>query len=64
MSLRDIENSLREAAASAFHIPRGQTDSLAASVPPAHVEADLSLAWPISAARTLRKAPLKIAEEL
>lgn len=64
MSLRDIENSLREAAAAAFHIPRGQTDSLAASVPPAHVEADLSLAWPISAARTLRKAPLKIAEGL
>ncbi|MDT8286240.1 MAG: arginine--tRNA ligase [Elusimicrobiales bacterium] len=64
MSLRDIEDSLREATSSAFHIPREQADSLSASVPPPHVNTDISLAWPISAAKSLRKAPLKIAEEL
>ncbi len=64
MSLRDIESALREAAASAFNIPRGQADSLSSSVPPPHLSADISLPWPISAAKVLRKPPLKIAEEL
>lgn len=64
MRLRALEDALRESAGRAFGLPPEQLSALAVAPPPGHIDADASVSWPISAAKSLRKAPLKIAEEL
>ena len=64
MKLSELETALKAEAKVAFGLDDAQLKNFAVSVPPRHIKADLSLAWPISAAKTLKKPPLKIAEEL
>jgi len=64
MKLSLIETELRKRAAAAFSLEESALAGFALSAPPAHIDADVSIAWPIAGAKLLRKAPLKIAEEL
>ena len=64
MKLSELEAALKTEAKAVFGLDDEQLQNLAVSFPPQHIKTDLSLAWPISAAKTLKKPPLKIAEEL
>ncbi len=64
MKLSELEEEMKAAAKAAFGLDDGQLKNFAVSVPPPHIKGDLSLAWPIAAAKALKKPPLKIAEEL
>ncbi|HAH32787.1 MAG TPA: arginine--tRNA ligase [Elusimicrobia bacterium] len=64
MKLSALEAELKERAARAFKLSADQTAAFSLSAPPPHIRADISIAWPISAAKLLKRPPLKIAEEL
>ncbi|MDA8243585.1 MAG: arginine--tRNA ligase [Elusimicrobia bacterium] len=64
MKISALEAGLKSRAKSAFSLDDGAVASFALAAPPPHIKADASIAWPISAAKLLKKAPLKIAEEL
>jgi len=64
MKLSALETALKAEVKAAFSLDDAQLKNFAVSAPPSHIKADLSVAWPIAAARTLKKPPLKIAEEL
>ncbi|MDD2805250.1 MAG: arginine--tRNA ligase [Elusimicrobiales bacterium] len=64
MKISTLEADLRNRAKAAFSLDDAAVSGFALSAPPPHVQADACIAWPISSAKLLRKAPLKIAEEL
>ena len=64
MKLSTLEADLKSRAKAAFSLDDAALAAFALSAPPPHIKADASIAWPISAAKLLKKAPLKIAEEL
>ncbi|OGS07623.1 MAG: arginine--tRNA ligase [Elusimicrobia bacterium RIFOXYA12_FULL_51_18] len=64
MKLSALETALRAEVKAAFNLDDAQLKHFTVSAPPSHIKADLSVAWPIAAARTLKKPPLRIAEEL
>ena len=64
MKLSELEAELKARAKAAFGLDDAQLNNFALSAPPPHIKSDLSLAWPISAAKTLNKPPLRIAEEI
>jgi arginyl-tRNA synthetase len=62
--LSELEADLKSRAKAAFSLDDAALSSFAFSAPPPHIKSDLSIAWPIAGAKLLRKAPLKIAEEM
>jgi len=64
MKLSELETDLRARTGAAFGLDAAQLKNFSVTAPPPHIKGDLSLAWPISAAKTLKKPPLRIAEEL
>ncbi|MCX5785963.1 MAG: arginine--tRNA ligase [Elusimicrobia bacterium] len=64
MKLSALEEELKERAARAFALDQNQLSAFSLCAPPPHIRADISIAWPISAAKLLKRPPLKIAEEL
>lgn len=64
MKISALEADLKSRAKAAFSLDDAAAATFALSAPPPHIKADASISWPIAAARTLKKAPLKIAEEL
>jgi arginyl-tRNA synthetase len=64
MKISTLEAELRKRARAAFSLDDAGVAGFALSAPPPHVKADACIAWPISSAKLLKKAPLKIAEEL
>ncbi len=64
MQLSALETALRAEAKAVFGLEDEGVSHLTLSAPPPHIKADLSLAWPISAAKLLKKKPQQIAEEL
>lgn len=64
MKLSALESVLKAEVKAAFGLDDAQLKNFSVSAPPSHIKADLSVAWPIAAAKTLKKPPLKIAEEL
>ncbi|OGS14110.1 MAG: arginine--tRNA ligase [Elusimicrobia bacterium RIFOXYA2_FULL_58_8] len=64
MTLARYEAALKSRAMAAFSLEEGALAGFHLAAPPAHIDCDASIAWPISAARLLKKSPLKIAEEL
>ncbi|HNW43126.1 MAG TPA: arginine--tRNA ligase [Elusimicrobiales bacterium] len=64
MTLSRLEAALKSRAMAAFSLDDAAMAGFHLAAPPPHIDADVSIAWPISAAKLLRKAPLKIAEEL
>jgi arginyl-tRNA synthetase len=64
MKLSEFEEDLKGMTGAAFGLNDAELKNFNVSAPPAHIKADLSVAWPIAAARTLKKSPLKIAEDL
>ena len=65
MKLSQLEADLKSRARAAFSLDEAAMAGFALSSPPPHIKnSDLSIAWPIAGAKLLRKAPLKIAEEL
>jgi len=63
MKLSALETALKAEARAVFGLDDGQLKNFALSAPPPHIKADISLAWPIAAAKLLKKKPLQIAEE-
>jgi arginyl-tRNA synthetase len=65
MKLSQLEADLKSRARAAFALEEEAMAGFALSTPPPHIKnSDVSIAWPIAGAKLLRKAPLKIAEEL
>ena len=64
MTLSQLEAGLKRRAMAAFALEEGALAGFHLAAPPPHIDADVSIAWPIAAAKLLRKPPLKIAEEL
>ena len=64
MTLSQLEAGLKSRAMAAFSLDEAAMAGFHLAAPPPHIDADASIAWPIAAAKLLRKAPLKIAEEL
>ncbi|MFA6434383.1 MAG: arginine--tRNA ligase [Elusimicrobiales bacterium] len=64
MKLSELETALKAKVKAVFGLDDAGLGHLAVTAPPPHIAGDLSLAWPIAAAKTLKKPPLKIAEEL
>ncbi|MCX5792852.1 MAG: arginine--tRNA ligase [Elusimicrobia bacterium] len=64
MTLSQLEAGLKRRAMAAFALEEGAMAGFHLAAPPPHIDADVSIAWPIAAAKLLRKPPLKIAEEL
>ena len=64
MKISTLEADLKSRAKSAFSLDDGAVAAFTLAAPPPHIKADASIAWPIAAAKLLKKAPLKIAEEL
>ena len=64
MKLSAIESELKAEIKSALALSDGQLANFSVAAPPPHIKADLSLAWPISAAKMLREPPSKIAEKV
>ncbi|MBU2574179.1 MAG: arginine--tRNA ligase [Elusimicrobia bacterium] len=64
MKLSALESALKAEVKDSLGLSDEQLENFSVSAPPPHIRADLSLAWPIAAAKTLRKPPAKIAEEV
>ncbi len=64
MKLSALEADLKSRAAAAFALDAAAIAGFHLAAPPPHINADVSIAWPIAGAKLLRKPPLKIAEEL
>ena len=64
MKLSELEEELKAATGAAFGLGSAELKGFTLSAPPPHIKADLSLAWPISAAKVLKESPLKIAGKL
>lgn len=64
MKISALEADLKSRAKAAFSLDDAALSGFALAAPPPHIKADASIAWPIAAARLLKKAPLKIAEDL
>jgi len=64
MKLSVLEKELKKQAAEIFGLSAEQTEGFVLSVPPSHISAHISIAWPISSAKILRRPPAKIAAEL
>ena len=64
MKLSNLEAGLKSRAAAAFALEEGALAGFHLAAPPPHISADVSIAWPISGAKLLRKPPLTIAGEL
>jgi len=64
MKISAIEADLKSRAKAAFSLDDAAMGGFALAAPPPHIKADASIAWPISGAKLLKKAPLRIAEEL
>lgn len=64
MKISVLEADLKSRAKAAFSLDDAAAAPFSLAAPPPHIKADASIAWPIAAARPLKKAPLKIAEEL
>jgi len=64
MTLSRLEAGLKSRARAAFSLEEGAMAGFHLASPPPHISADVSIAWPIAAAKLLKKSPLKIAEEL
>jgi arginyl-tRNA synthetase len=63
MKFSELETEMRDEAKAVFGLEDRQLKQFALSAPPPHIKADLSLAWPIAAAKVLKKPPLQIAGE-
>lgn len=64
MKISTLEAELKGRVKAAFSLDDAALAGFVLAAPPPHVKADACLAWPISAAKALKKAPLKIAEDL
>ncbi|MBI4801457.1 MAG: arginine--tRNA ligase [Elusimicrobia bacterium] len=64
MKLSVLESALKAEIKISLGLSNEQLKNFSVSPPPPHIRADLSLAWPIAAAKTLRKPPSKIAGEV
>ncbi len=64
MKISTLEADLKSRAKAAFSLDDEALSSFALAAPPPHIKADASVAWPISAAKLLKRPPLKIAAEL
>jgi arginyl-tRNA synthetase len=64
MKLSALETALKAEVKAVFGLDDAGVAHFLLSAPPPHIKADISLAWPISAAKLLKKKPLQIAEEL
>ena len=64
MKISALEADLKSRAKAAFSLDDSALAAFSLAAPPPHIKADASIAWPISAAKLLKKTPLKIAEEL
>lgn len=63
MKLEDIRLSFKTELQSRFGLKDADFPPLLFLSPPAHVSADISIPWPMSAAKKLKVPPLEIAEE-
>jgi len=64
VKLSALEAELKKRATRAFALDQNQAAAFSLCAPPPHIHSDISIAWPIAAAKLLKKPPLKIAEEL
>ncbi|OGR76962.1 MAG: arginine--tRNA ligase [Elusimicrobia bacterium GWC2_64_44] len=64
MKISTLETELKDRAKAAFSLDDAGMAGFSLSAPPPHVKADACIAWPISSAKLLKKAPLQIAGEL
>ena len=64
MKLSALEAELKKRALRAFALDQNQAAAFSLCASPPHIHSDISVAWPIAAAKLLKKPPLKIAEEL
>ena len=64
MKLSELEKDLKQQTMRIFSLGEESVKNFALTVPPPHIKADVSLSWPLTAAKILHKPPLKIAEEL
>lgn len=64
MKLTELEAALKAEVKRALGLTDEQLEHFAVSAPPPHIKADLSLSWPIAAAKTLKRPPVKIAGEV
>lgn len=64
MKLSELETELKEQTKKIFSLDDEALKNFTFTVPPTHIKADISIAWPISAAKILKKPPFAIAEEL
>ena len=56
MTLSQLEAGLKRRAMAAFALEEGALAGFHLAAPPPHIDADVSIAWPIAAAKLLRKA--------
>lgn len=64
MKLSELEAEMKAEIKRALGLTDGQLENFLVSAPPPHIKADLSLAWPIAAAKTLKRPPVQIAGEV
>lgn len=64
MNLEDIRRSFKTELQNAWSLKDADFPPLLFLSPPAHVSADISIPWPMSAAKKLKAPPLEIAEEV
>ncbi|OGS61078.1 MAG: arginine--tRNA ligase [Elusimicrobia bacterium RIFOXYB2_FULL_62_6] len=64
MKLSELESGLKAEIQRALGLTEEQLKNFSVAAPPSHIQADLSLAWPIAAAKTLKRPPVQIAAEV
>ena len=64
MKLSEFEEDLKAMTGAAFGLNDADLKNFNISAPPSHIPADLSVAWPIAAAKTLKLSPSEIAKKL